>query len=109
MPASTRALCTSKLAIGALATGMSFCLMRAALPAVGLAPERLLVVDCLLPAKVRRLGGSMTYLAPRQAIKTIANECAIRGGEYTSYDRANFSTSLQVWKPQAEQGDAQAQ
>jgi TPR repeat protein len=76
---------------------------------VPIAPERLLVVDCLLPAQVRRLGGSMTYLAPRRAVKAIASECEIRGGEYVAYDRANFATSLQVWKPQAEQGDAQAQ
>ena len=51
----------------------------------------------------------MTYLAPRHAIKAVASECEIRGGEYVAYDRANFTTSLQVWKPQAEQGDAQAQ
>ncbi|HLW23491.1 MAG TPA: caspase family protein [Steroidobacteraceae bacterium] len=76
---------------------------------VPIAPERLLVVDCLLPAQVRRLGGSMNYLAPRRAVKAIASECEIRGGEYVAYDRANFATSLQVWKPQAEQGDAQAQ
>jgi hypothetical protein len=76
---------------------------------VPIAPDRLLVVDCLLPAQVRRLGGSMNYLAPRRAIKAIASECEIRGGEYVAYDRANFATSLQVWRPQAEQGDAQAQ
>jgi hypothetical protein len=80
-----------------------------ALSEVSQSPDRLLVVDCLLPAKVRRLGGSMTYLAPRRAVKSIASECDIRGGEYVAYDRANFSTSLQVWKPQADQGDPQAQ
>jgi hypothetical protein len=80
-----------------------------ALPDVPISPDRLLVVDCLLPAKVRQLGGSMTYLAPRRAVKAVASECEIRGGEYVAYDRANFATSLQVWKPQAEQGDAQAQ
>lgn len=79
------------------------------LPAVSQSPDRLLVVDCLLPAQVRRLGGSMTYLGPRRAVKSIASECEIRGGEYVAFDRANFSTSLQVWKPQAEQGDPQAQ
>jgi hypothetical protein len=79
------------------------------MPAVSQSPDRLLVVDCLLPAQVRRLGGSMTYLGPRRAVKSIASECEIRGGEYVAFDRANFSTSLQVWKPQAEQGDPQAQ
>jgi hypothetical protein len=78
-------------------------------PGVPISPDRLLVVDCLLPAKVRQLGGAMTYLAPRQAVKTTASECEIRGGEYVAYDRANFATSLQVWKPQAERGDPQAQ
>jgi hypothetical protein len=78
-------------------------------PDIPISADRLLVVDCLLPSKVRRLGGSMTYLAPRHAIKAVASECEIRGGEYVAYDRANFTTSLQVWKPQAEQGDAQAQ
>jgi predicted nucleic acid-binding Zn-ribbon protein len=78
-------------------------------PGVPISPDRLLVVDCLLPAKVRQLGGAMTYLGPRQAVKTTASECEIRGGEYVAYDRANFATSLQVWKPQAERGDAQAQ
>jgi hypothetical protein len=78
-------------------------------PNVPISPDRLLVVDCLLPAKVRQLGGSMTYLGPRQAVKTVASECEIRGGEYVAYDRANFATSLQVWKPQAERGDPQAQ
>jgi len=73
------------------------------------APERLLVVDCLLPSQVRHLVGSTTFLAPRHAIKTVAKDCEERGGEYVAYDRANFATSLKVWKPQAEQGDPQAQ
>ncbi|MEO8304980.1 MAG: caspase family protein [Betaproteobacteria bacterium] len=51
----------------------------------------------------------MTYLAPRRAIKTAASDCAIRGGEYVAYDRANLATSLRVWLPQAESGDKVAQ
>jgi len=72
-------------------------------------PSRLLVVDCLLPGQVRKLGGQMTYLAPGRPIKTVAVDCEIRGGEYVAYDRANYATSLAVWMPQAEQGDPQAQ
>jgi Caspase domain/Sel1 repeat len=99
-----------KCVIGLLSASITLIIgTPSALPAVSQSPDRLLVVDCLLPAKVRRLGGSMTYLAPRRAVKSIASECDLRGGEYVAYDRANFSTSLQVWKPQAEQGDPQAQ
>lgn len=71
--------------------------------------DELLVVDCLLPGKVRRLGQSMTYMTPRQPVKTSASECAIRGGEYTSYDRASYATALAVWLEPAKAGDAQAQ
>jgi Caspase domain/Sel1 repeat len=99
-----------KCVVGLLSASITLLVsMPSALPAVSQSPDRLLVVDCLLPAKVRKLGGSMTYLAPRRAVKSIASECDLRGGEYVAYDRANFSTSLQVWKPQAEQGDPQAQ
>jgi TPR repeat protein len=71
--------------------------------------DRLLTVDCLLPGQVRQLGMSMTYLAPRRAIKTSAGDCEVRGGEYTAYDRANYSTALRVWQPTADQGDKEAQ
>jgi hypothetical protein len=72
-------------------------------------PDGLAVVDCLLPSQVRQLGGQMTYLSPRQPARTTADECAIRGGEYVAYDRANFSTAFQVWMPKAKEGDPQAQ
>src|SRR5215467_1369993 len=68
-----------------------------------------LVVDCLLPSQIRRLGTQMTYLAARQAIKTSAQDCEIRGGEYVAYDRANYATALKVWLPLAKEGDAAAQ
>lgn len=71
--------------------------------------SQLLPVDCLLPGKIRKLGRQVTYLTARQAQKTTALDCEIRGGEYVAYDRANYETALQVWKPQAEQGDAKAQ
>lgn len=72
-------------------------------------PSRLLIVDCLLPGQVRKLGGQMTYLSPRKAVKATAVDCEIRGGEYVAYDRANYATALAVWMPQAEGGDPQAQ
>lgn len=72
-------------------------------------PDDLLIVDCLLPGQVRRLGSKVTYLSPRRAIKTPAQHCEIRGGEYVAYDRADAGSSLKIWLPQAEEGDAQAQ
>ncbi len=71
--------------------------------------DKLLVVDCMLPGQVRRLGSGVTYLTPRRPIKTSASTCEIRGGEYTAYDRANFATALKIWLPQAKDGDAKAQ
>lgn len=71
--------------------------------------DKLLIVDCLLPGQMRKLGGKMTYLGPRRAVRAAASECEIRGGEYVAYDRANYSTALHVWLPLAENGDARAQ
>lgn len=71
--------------------------------------DSLLIVDCLLPGQIRKLGRNFTYLTPRRATKSAASECEIRGGEYTSYDRANFATALKIWLPQAKSGDAEAQ
>src|SRR5881409_1465328 len=70
--------------------------------------EALFVVDCLLPGQVRKLG-QMTFLTSRRPIKTSAQDCEIRGGEYISYDRADYRTSLNVWLPQAQTGDKEAQ
>lgn len=69
--------------------------------------DALLIVDCALPGQVRQLG-TMTYLAPRRAVKTSASDCAIRGGEYVAYDRASLASALRVWMPQAEAGDQAA-
>ncbi len=71
--------------------------------------DRLLIVDCLLPGQVRQLGTGVTYMAPRRAIKTTGSDCAIRGGEYTANDRANYATALKVWLPPAQSGDKVAQ
>ncbi|MEX2617441.1 MAG: caspase family protein [Alphaproteobacteria bacterium] len=71
--------------------------------------DDLLVVDCLLPGKVRRLGTRVTYVSERKAVKTTASECAIRGGEYTQADRASYTTALKIWLPLANEGDPVAQ
>ena len=71
--------------------------------------DKLFIVDCLLPAQVRKLGQSVNYLAPRRPIKSSAIDCEIRGGEYVAYDRANYATALKVWSGLAEQGDPEAQ
>ncbi len=71
--------------------------------------DQLLPVDCLLPGEVRKLGRRATYIAARRAIKTSAQNCEIRGGEYTAYDRSNYATALQVWMPLAAEGDKEAQ
>ncbi len=71
--------------------------------------DDLLVVDCLLPGKVRRLGRRTTYVTARKAVKTTASECAIRGGEYTQADRASYATAIKIWLPLANEGDPIAQ
>lgn len=71
--------------------------------------DKLLVVDCLLPGQIRKLGTSVSYLTPRQPIKTSALDCEIRGGEYVSFDRADYRTALNVWLESAKQGDADSQ
>lgn len=71
--------------------------------------DDLLIVDCMLPGQVRQLGTQLTYLSARRPIQTTRQDCAIRGGEYVAYDRADYGTALGVWQPLAEQGDADAQ
>src|SRR3990170_7562423 len=71
--------------------------------------DEFLVVDCLLPGQIRKLGKRTTFLTARRAIKTSAGDCEIRGGEYVSYDRSDYATALKVWLPQAQEGDATAQ
>ncbi|MEM6794990.1 MAG: hypothetical protein AAF725_13505 [Acidobacteriota bacterium] len=88
---------------GALAAlGVACSLLLAAAPPASAEPKSpsearaaaddLLVVDCLLPNKVRRLGRNSTYLAPRQPIRTTAADCRIRGGEYTEPDQVTYAT-----------------
>jgi hypothetical protein len=83
--------------------------LNAAGPATAVSPDDYLVVDCLLPGKVRQLGRRTTYLGARRSVRTTALDCQIRGGEYTAYDRADYHTALQVWQSAADAGDAEAQ
>ncbi|WP_426993016.1 hypothetical protein [Methylomonas sp. CM2] len=71
--------------------------------------NKLLVVDCLLPGQVRKLGAEMTYLSARRPVRTTAADCEVRGGEYVAYDRANYASALKIWLPKAQEGDAAAQ
>ena len=73
------------------------------------AADEFLVVDCLLPGKMRKLGKKVTYVTARRALRTSQSDCEIRGGEYTSYDRADYGSALQIWLPLASDGDAKAQ
>ncbi|MEO8379587.1 MAG: caspase family protein [Acidobacteriota bacterium] len=70
--------------------------------------DDLLLVDCRLPPKMKRIGGR-TYPMASRPIRTTAVDCRIRGGEYTTYDRANYQTSLKIWLAEAEKGNADAQ
>jgi len=68
-----------------------------------------LIVDCLLPGQVRKMGRNFTTLTARRPIKTPTANCEYRGGEYVAYDRANYATALKVWLVAAEEGDPKAQ
>ncbi len=70
--------------------------------------EDLYIVDCSLPGTVRRLG-NISYVGPRRATRTTAEDCRIRGGEYVEYDRADYRSALKVWLPSAEDGNPEAQ
>lgn len=71
--------------------------------------EDLFIVDCLLPGQIRSLGRVATYMSARRPVRASQAECQIRGGEYVSYDRANYQTALKVWLDQASAGNAEAQ
>ncbi len=99
--------CVSPLRTSCAAFAIAALSSMLALPAPAQTAEGFLVVDCLLPPQIRRLGNS-TFPRPRRPIKTTATDCAIRGGEYVAYDRADYATALRVWLPEAEAGDPEA-
>ena len=71
--------------------------------------EDLMVVDCLLPGQIRKLGRQATFLSARRPVRTTQADCEIRGGEYVAHDRANYQTALKVWLEGAMTGSAEAQ
>jgi chromosome segregation ATPase len=71
--------------------------------------EDAVVVDCQLPGKLRKLGGTRTYLTPGRVVRASAIECRTRGGEYTLGDLASGTLSLTRWLKPATDGDAEAQ
>ncbi len=66
------------------------------------------IVPCLLPARVRKLGG-IVYPERRKLTQTTAKSCELRGGEYTAYDRARPESAVAFFTPLANQGDPNAQ
>ncbi len=68
-----------------------------------------MTVDCLLPGQMRRLGTHVTFVTARRPTRVTAQDCAIRGGEYTLSDRADYQTSLKLWLDAAQEGDAKSQ
>ena len=79
-----------------------------AMSAVAHKADDLLIVDCMLPGQVRKLG-RMTYMTQRRPVRTTAIDCQIRGGEYVAYDRAGYDEALRAWLPLANEGDKVAQ
>jgi TPR repeat protein len=67
------------------------------------------VVDCEVPGAVVRIGAGFSTTARSHAVRTSASDCAIRGGYFAEASAANYATSLKVWQPRADAGDAQAQ
>ncbi len=72
-------------------------------------PDKLLIVDCMVPGRIKKLGNKMVIVEPRKPQKLAAGLCEIKGGEYVAYDRANLSTALTVWLESAQLGDLKAQ
>jgi regulator of replication initiation timing len=106
--AAMRALLAMLVALPVFVAGV----LTAPLPVKAAAPrnaEDLLIVDCLLPGQIRKLGRQATFMSARRPIRTAQADCEIRGGEFTSYDRANYQTALAVWMEQAIAGSAEAQ
>ncbi|OMH39190.1 caspase family protein [Motiliproteus sp. MSK22-1] len=79
------------------------------LAAVSANADDFLIVDCLLPGQIRKMGSQLTFLTARRAVRTSGSDCEIRGGEYVAFDRANYATALKIWLPLAQEGNAEAQ
>ena len=42
--------------------------------------DKLMIVDCMLPGKIMKLGAGARYMSARRPIKTTGADCEIRGG-----------------------------
>lgn len=69
---------------------------------------KLLIVHCLVPGQVRRLGAFSQGMSPRRALKVTADECAGLGGEFIA-PQADPIGALKFWLPFANDGDLDAQ
>ena len=65
-------------------------------------------MPCLLPSRVRRLGG-IVYPERRKLTQATATVCELKGGEYTAYDRARPESAVAFFTPLANEGDPTAQ
>jgi hypothetical protein len=74
----------------------------------GTVEAKLLVVDCLVPGQVRKLGAYQSGVTPRRATKTTIADCESKGGEYVS-SNTNPAAALNIWLPFAKEGDEEAQ
>lgn len=71
--------------------------------------EDLIVVDCMLPGQMVRLGMNTTWVTPPRPTRTTAWHCAVGGGQYVIYDPANLNSAVNVWERCASEGDKIAQ
>jgi uncharacterized protein len=81
---------------------------RDAAGATALDADQLLIVDCLLPGQVRKIGAFATGVSPRRPARLPAYECERAGGEYALASR-DPQRALNIWLPFAQQGERQAQ
>lgn len=42
------------------------------------------LIDCVLPGKVKKMGGDMSYMTPQRQVKTTAEECEKSGGKVSA-------------------------
>ena len=92
----------------AVAFAMVLCEQGAAKPSFPKTTQDVLIVDCLLPGQVRKLGRINSFLSQRRPARLSQFECGLRGGEFVEYDRANLQTSLSVWMASASGGNLEA-
>jgi uncharacterized protein len=101
-------LTTSLLALAACAQGPDALTRLTRQSPVSTDDARLLIVHCLLPGQVRKLGAFSQGVTPRRAVKVTDDECAADGGEFVA-PQTDPLGALKLWLPFANAGDADAQ